>query len=275
MQYNPQLCAKAIREKTSIQPTIGIILGSGLSELGASLQDCVEIDYEDIPGFPSASVSGHSGKVSIGYLQGKAVICLQGRVHRYEGTHAHIAVKNMIRALKCLGVKDLIITNASGSLNAEMPPGSIMMITDHINFQLDNPLLGDNDEEFGPRFPPVDQAYHPAACEIMRACAKQCEVKLYEGVYISVMGPSYETKAEIRTFKHWGADAVGMSTVPDVLVANHCGLRITALAVITNYATGLATQSHDHKNVVDTAQKAASSLQNLINEYIARIDHDI
>lgn len=273
-EYNPHLCAETIKQAINLQPKFAFILGSGLSGFGEQISDATEIDYQKIPGFPAANISGHAGKIRAGYCHDIPIICCQGRAHRYEGSDAHIIVKNLIRALKLLGVEHLIITNAAGSLDQAMPPGSIMMITDHINFQLDNPLVGENDDEFGPRFPPIDLAYHPPSQEVMRTTAKDVEIDLFEGVYACVMGPSYETKAEINAFKKLGANAVGMSTVPEVIVANHCAMKISALSVITNYATGLASEQHDHNKVVQAAKQAATNLEKLLIKFIKRISDE-
>lgn len=255
----------------NFQPTVGIVLGSGLGQLAQELQDAQFIDYDELPGFPKVTVKGHGGKLILGYWHGVGVVCLQGRAHTYEGIEHYQTVKNYVRTLKLLGCTHFIATNASGSLREEVGPGELMLITDHINLQPSNPLIGPNDDEFGPRFYPLDNAYDSGMRSTLSAVAKQNDIKLNEGVYISVLGPHYETAAEIRAFKILGADAVGMSTVPEVLVANHCGLKVAVIAMITNYATGLSTTSHSHDSVVDVAANAANKLNTLLKYYILEL----
>ncbi len=255
----------------NFQPTVGIVLGSGLGQFAQELQDAQFIDYDELPGFPKVTVKGHGGKLILGYWHGVGVVCLQGRAHTYEGIEHYQTVKNYVRTLKLLGCTHFIATNASGSLREEVGPGELMLITDHINLQPSNPLIGPNDDEFGPRFYPLDNAYDSDMRSTLSAVAKKNDIKLNEGVYISVLGPHYETAAEIRAFKILGADAVGMSTVPEVLVANHCGLKVAVIAMITNYATGLSTTSHSHDSVVDVAANAANKLNTLLKHYILEL----
>lgn len=213
-------------------------------------------------------MEGHGGVLVLGYLNGVGVICLQGRAHTYEGVENYETVKTYIRTLKILGCEYFIATNASGSLREEVGPGEIMLITNHINLQPSNPLIGPNDDEFGPRFYPLDNAYDKKMRSDLLAVAQKNSITLNQGVYISVLGPHYETAAEIRAFKILGADAVGMSTVPEVLVANHCGMKVAVIAMITNYATGLDHTSHSHEAVVKTAEGASAKLSTLIKQYI-------
>lgn len=253
----------------SFKPVIAIILGSGLGQFAEELEDSISINYENLPGFPKITVHGHGGKLILGYWKGVAVICLQGRAHTYEGLENYETVKTYVRTLKILGCTHFIATNASGSLREEVGPGELMLITDHINLQPSNPLIGPNDEDFGPRFYPLDNAYDQTMRDDLLAIATKNAIKLNEGVYISVLGPHYETAAEIRAFKILGADAVGMSTVPEVLVANHCGLKVAVIAMITNHATGLSKTSHSHEAVVNMAAGAAEKLNTLIKHYIS------
>jgi purine-nucleoside phosphorylase len=269
--YNPHLCAQTIQKKITTPAKVAVILGSGLGGFATQLQATKTMSYAEIPGFPTSNIAGHHGKIIAGTLQETPIICFQGRVHRYQGTDSHIIVKNMIRALKLMGIEHLILTNAAGSLEPDMPPGSIMLISDHINMQLENPLLGDNDDDFGPRFPPIDAAYDAKSRQRLKQIAAEHNIPLPEGTYLSVMGPSYETKAEIAAFKVLGANAVGMSTVPEVIVANHCNLRLSALSIITNFATGLATEQHDHQAVVHTAEQAATDLSVLLTQFISTL----
>ncbi|HRD68612.1 MAG TPA: purine-nucleoside phosphorylase [Legionella sp.] len=253
---------------SSFTPTIGIVLGSGLGQFAEELDQPVAINYEELPGFPKVTVEGHGGKLILGYWHGVGVVCLQGRAHTYEGIEHYETVKTYVRTLKLLGCTYFIATNASGSIREDVGPGELMLITDHINLQPSNPLIGPNDEEFGPRFYPLDNAYDKSMQTKFLAVAENNAIKLNQGVYISVLGPHYETAAEIRAFKVLGADAVGMSTVPEVLVANHCGLKVAVIAMITNYATGLAKTSHSHDSVVKMASGAADKLNQLMKEFI-------
>lgn len=254
--------------RPDFKPTIAVVLGSGLGQFAHELEDTIEIDYSNLPGFPRPTVQGHHGTMILGYWHKIGVVCLQGRSHSYEGLEHYETVKNYIRTVKLLGCQYLIATNASGSMREDIPPGELMMITDHINFQPMNPLIGPNDDEFGPRFYPLDNAYDLNMRQKLSVVAVKNDIKLHEGVYISVLGPHYETAAEIRAFKLLGADAVGMSTVPEVLVANHCGLKVAVIATMTNFATGLNSTSHSHDDVVATAEQAAGKLNRLIKNYI-------
>ncbi len=250
------------------KPHIGIVLGSGLGMLADHLDDKVSIPYSELAGFPMVSVHGHGGNLILGRLHGIDIVCLQGRSHTYEGLN-YAPVVTYVRTLKLLGCEIFLATNASGSLREDVGPGSLMLITDHINMQPGNPLVGPNDERFGPRFFPVDNAYDQSLRTKFLEIARAEEIDLHQGVYISVLGPNYETAAEIKAFRILGADAVGMSTVPEVLVANHCGMKVAVIATITNYATGLATSSHSHEAVVLTASRAAEQLSMLVKQFIA------
>ena len=251
-------------------PKIGIVLGSGLGGFAEQLDDVVFISYEKLPGFPKITVQGHGGTLALGYLSGVPVVCLQGRAHSYEGNN-HDIVKTYIRTLKLLGCDYFLATNASGSLREDVPPGELMLITDHINLQPGNPLVGPNDYAFGPRFLPLDDAYNPSMRERLLNIAHQENIKLHQGVYIAVLGPNYETAAEIRAFRMLGADAVGMSTVPEVLIAHHCGMKVAVIATITNFATGLNATSHSHESVVHTASQAVEKLNRLIKTFVTEL----
>jgi xanthosine phosphorylase len=255
----------------TFEPKVGIILGSGLGQFAEELEDATVIDYEELPGFPKVTVKGHSGKLILGYWHGVEVVCLQGRAHTYEGLDKYQTVKNYVRTLKLLGCTYFIATNASGSLREEVVPGDLMLITDHINLQPSNPLIGPNDDEFGPRFYALDDAYNASMRASIMSIAEKNNIKLSQGVYLSVLGPHYETAAEIRAFRILGADAVGMSTVPEVLVANHCGMKVAVIAMITNHATGLSKTSHSHDEVVKTAVNAADKLNTLLKQYIVEL----
>ena len=266
------LAAEQIKKQhPAFQPKIGIVLGSGLGQFADELEHKVSISYEELPGFPETTVKGHSGKLILGSWHGVDVVCLQGRAHTYEGIEHYETVKNYVRTLKLLGCTHFIATNASGSLREEVGPGELMLITDHINLQPSNPLIGPNDDEFGPRFYPLDNAYDANMQKRLLAIAEKNNIRLAQGVYISVLGPHYETAAEIKAFKIWGVDAVGMSTVPEVLVANHCGMHVAVVAMITNYATGLSKTSHSHDAVVQMASNAAVKLNILLKHYIMEL----
>lgn len=269
-QSNAYRAADFIKKlNPSFKPTVAVVLGSGLGQFADELTDSVRINYEELPGFPKLTVHGHGGNLILGYWNGMGVVCLQGRAHTYEGLENYDAVKTYVRTLKCLGCTYFIATNASGSLREDVGPGELMLISDHINLQPGNPLIGINDDEFGPRFYPLDNAYDKTMRQDLLSIAADNSIPLNEGVYISVLGPHYETAAEIRAFKLWGADAVGMSTVPEVLVANHCGMHVAVIATITNFATGLSKTPHNHNSVVTTAEHAAKKLNLLLKKYIS------
>lgn len=268
---NAELAAKLIKERfPTFNPTIGIVLGSGLGSFTEQLENPVTIPYEELPGFPKVTVQGHRGQLVLGHLYGVGVVCLQGRAHSYEGPTFE-TVKTYIRTLKLLGCETFLATNASGSLREDVGPGELMLITDHINLQPGNPLVGPNDDTFGPRFPPLDGAYNKTLQQTLLSLAEQEDIRLNHGVYVSVLGPNYETAAEIKAFRILGADAVGMSTVPEVLVAVHAGMKVAVIAIITNYATGLATTSHSHDEVVAMANQAAEKLNRLIKRFIKEL----
>lgn len=254
-------------------PIVGVVCGSGLGSFTEQLEDSVRIPYEDLPGFPNVTVSGHGGYLVLGRLGGTDIACLEGRSHSYENQD-FTPVLTYIRTLKLIGCQFFIATNASGSLREDVGPGELMLITDHINMQPGNPLAGENDDRFGPRFYPLDNAYDKDMRTKLLDISQQEHINLHQGVYISVLGPNYETAAEIRAFRIMGADAVGMSTVPEVLVANHCGLKVAVIATITNYATGLSTSSHSHEAVVMMASNASKQLNHLLTQYVSQLNYE-
>ncbi len=256
-----------LNQYPQFKPQVAIVLGSGLGGLADQLQDLVVISYKDLPGFPSGSIHGHAGKLVLGRMGGVDVVCLQGRAHLYEGNHAHDIVKTYVRTLKLLGCEYFIATNAVGSLHEEISPGELVLIHDHINLQPTNPLVGPNDDAFGPRFLPLDKVYDATLQETFHQLASEHDIRLHRGVYLALLGPNYETAAEIRAFRILGADVVGMSTVPEVLVAAHCGLKIGVISIVTNYATGLNATVHDHAEVVSVAEKAGEKLSQLIRAF--------
>ena len=265
------LAAAIIQERAPhFKPQIGIILGSGLGGFADQLDDAISIPYGELPGFPNTTVIGHGGSLTLGRMAGVSVVCLAGRAHGYEGDTS-ATVKTYVRTLKLLGCDYFLATNASGSLCEEVGPGELMVITDHINMQPSNPLVGPNDDAFGPRFLPLDTAYDAILREKLLQSAQQENISLHQGVYIAVLGPNYETAAEIRAFRMLGADAVGMSTVPEVLIAHHCGMKVAVIATITNFATGLNQTAHSHDDVVHTASQAVEKLQRLMRRFVATL----
>ncbi len=245
-------------------PKIGIILGSGLSDLADQINNAISIPFADIPGFPTITTAGHPGKLILGQLENIPVVCLQGRAHLYEGVST-TTLKILIRTIKLLGCSILIMTNSSGSLRTDVGPGELMLITDHINFQPGNPLVGPNDEEFGPRFVSMDEAYDHELRTRLISVAQELKIKLAQGVYISTIGPIFETPAEIRAFRALGADAVGMSTVPEVIIARHCGLRVAVIAGITNLAAGMSNEILSHEHTLQHAELFKQNLKLLIS----------
>ena len=244
-------------------PRLGIILGSGLGAVAEALEDAVQVPYTELPDFPAPSVHGHTGTLALGTLSGVPVACLRGRRHIYEGGDPG-AMRGPVRALKAAGAEALFVTNAAGSLRADVGPGSLMAISDHINMLGVNPLTGPNDEAVGPRFPSLRDAYDPELRATLAATAAELGIALAEGVYLATAGPSFETPAEIRAFRTLGADAVGMSTVPEVILARHAGLRVVAVSAITNLAEGMSGEPLSHEQTLRYANEAAVDLTRLI-----------
>ena len=254
-------------------PRIGIVLGSGLGAVADAVSDPVVVDYEELPGFPRPTVAGHAGRAVLGQIAGVPVAVLQGRAHLYEGGSVE-ALRTPVRALRGAGAEILVLTNAAGSLRAEVGPGQLMAITDHINMTGMNVLIGPNDEQVGPRFPPLRDAYDRGLLELLRATAVDAGVPLAEGVYLAVSGPSFETAAEIGAFRAIGADAVGMSTVHETIVARHCGLRVAAVSAITNLAEGMSAEPLSHEQTLRDAQRAGEDLGRLLLRFVERIGAD-
>lgn len=254
-----------LEEKGMTAPEFGLILGSGLGELGEEIENAVVIDYAEIPHWGQSHVVGHAGKLVYGDLSGRKVLALQGRFHFYEGNPMEV-VTFPVRVMKALGCQGVIVTNAAGGIN--YGPGTLMAITDHINFTGNHPLIGTNLDEFGPRFPDMSDAYTAAYREKAHAIAEQIGVKLDQGVYIGVSGPSYETPAEIRAFKTLGADAVGMSTVPEVIVAAHSGLKVLGISAITNFAAGFQSELN-HEEVVEVTERIKGDFKRLVKAILA------
>lgn len=255
--------AEYIKSKISGEYGIGIILGSGLGSLGEKIENPHYVNYCDIPGFPVSTAPGHAGRFVFGTLNGKNVMCMQGRVHLYEGYPVESVVMP-IRVMRLMGVKTLIVTNAAGGINESFNVGDIMLITDHINFTGRNCLMGKNDGKFGVRFPDMSFAYSPDLGEVALKCADELGMKLQKGVYIGCTGPSYETPAEIRAFRVLGADTVGMSTVQEVIAANHCGMKVLGFSLVSNKAAGLSGERLTEEEVLLIGKQKSAEMQNLI-----------
>jgi len=257
-----QKTVRAIGKSTGLRPSLGIVLGSGFQ--GVAARVCVEarLPYSKLPGFPPTGVTGHSGELLVGTLQGIPVAVLSGRAHYYEG-HEMSAVTFAVRTLAAWGLKDLLLTNAAGGINKRFRPGDFMLLTDHINFMGTNPLRGCAVKGQN-RFVDMSHAYDSGFAKLLKAAARQARLRLRSGVYLAVTGPSYETPAEIRAFAKLGADAVGMSTVPEAIAARQCGLRIAGLSCITNLAAGVGRQELSHKEVLETAERVEGLAADLL-----------
>lgn len=261
-----QGAAQAI-EKACGGADIGLILGSGLGNSIASLTNERAIAYSDIPGFPTPTVPGHNGEWVTGDMHGKRVAIMRGRFHFYEGYPIQDVVLP-VRVMQQLGVKMLIVTNAAGGVNTDFKPGDLMLIRDTINYSGVNPLMGPNLDAFGPRFPDMSREFDMGLCDIAKACAQKQGLKLQEGIYMWFSGPSFETPAEIRMSRILGADAVGMSTVPEVIVARHGGMRVLGISCITNMAAGILDQPLNHEEVLETGERVRQSFSNLIDAIV-------
>jgi xanthosine phosphorylase len=255
--------AAVMTERAGIRPRVGVVLGSGLGAVADAVVDATAIDYADLPGFPRPTVAGHGGRAVLGTMGDVPVAVLQGRAHVYEGGELD-RIRVPVRALKAAGADIVVLTNAAGSLREEVGPGRLMLITDHINLSGTNILAGPNDDEIGPRFTSLRDAYDPELRERFHAAADQLGTELVDGVYLAVSGPTFETPAEIRAFGMLGADAVGMSTVHETAVARHSGLRVVAVSAITNFAEGMQPEPLSHEQTLRDAQTAADALAPLL-----------
>lgn len=251
-------------------PKIGMVLGSGLGTVADELTQPITIPYQAIPGIHSSAVAGHASLLVLGYLQGVPVACLKGRLHIYEGA-SYESIRTLIRIVRQLGAGELIIAGAVGSINTDMGPGEVMLINDHINLQPGNPLVGPNDESIGPRFVSLENAYDEELREIFLRAAKPFNFNIQQGVYISLLGPSFETPAEIRAYRLLGADVVGMSVVPEVIIARHCGLRVVGLGAISNLAVGLSPEKVTHEGTLHYGEIAARKLVKLIPAFVKEL----
>jgi purine-nucleoside phosphorylase len=264
-----QAAAAAVRAKTALAPTVGLILGSGLGSFADTLTERVSIPYGEIPNMPESRVVGHAGNLVLGRVGSAPVACLQGRVHAYEG-HAMDKVVFGARLLAALGARVVLITNAAGGIREGMAPGDLMVLSDHLNLMGHNPLIGPNVDAWGPRFPDMTEAYSKRLRELAQGAAHEAGVPLTEGVYAALMGPTYETPAEIRMLRTLGADAVGMSTVPEVIALRHQRVLVGAMSCITNLAAGISKGELDHSEVEETARASRSRFVALLSGWIAR-----
>ena len=263
--------AAAIRERCGVLPESAIVLGSGLGDFADTLLEAVPMAYTDLPHWPAPAVVGHAGQLVIGSIAGKRIAVLSGRVHLYEGHDAATVVFG-IRVMGRIGVKRVILTNAAGGINTSFASGALMIIDDHINLQFcKNPLGGPNDERFGPRFPDMTEVYSARMRALARDAAKAKGIDVEHGVYVAVEGPSYETPAEIRMFRTIGADAVGMSTVPEAIAARHMGLEVLGISCISNMAAGVLRQPIDHEEVIRTTQRVRGAFGALLEGIVERI----
>ena len=259
-----------IKEKAgNYTPEIALVLGSGLGGFTDG-KEGIEIPYKDIPNFPNSTVQGHKGSLFFYSDWGKDILVMQGRFHYYEG-NTFDAMRFPIKVFKALGVKKLILTNAAGGLDKNYAPGDLMLIKDHINFLGINPLIGKNDDSFGERFPDMSQAYSLELRELAKKCAKENNIDLKEGVYVATSGPSYETPSEVKMLKLMGADVVGMSTVPETIVANWCGMKVLGISLISNYASGVTGQKLNHQEVLEAGKIASGKISCLVNSILEKI----
>jgi len=258
---------RRIRETSELEPRVGVVLGSGLGGLADSLENRVEIPYREIPGWPTATAVGHAGVLVLGDVDGVPIAVMRGRAHLYEGVGADRAVFG-VRVLGALGVRTLVVTNAAGAINEAFRPGMLVLISDHVNLQATSPLVGQNDDELGPRFPDMSDAYDPDLRRRAHEAAERLGIELPEGVYAAWLGPQFETPAEIRFMRAIGGDLAGMSTVPEVIAARHLGIRCLGISVVTNMAAGVRPEKIDHNAVVEVGARAAGSLTALLRELV-------
>ena len=265
-------CYESIQKKIDFKPEIALVLGSGLGDYGETIDIVATLDYHDIEGFPVSTVAGHKGRFIFGYIQGVPVVCMQGRDHYYEG-YAMSDVVLPTRLMKMMGAKVLFLTNAAGGLNFDFQAGDFMMIIDHIMTFVPSPLIGENINELGARFPDMSDVYKKDLQDIIRGTAKELGIKLQEGVYIQLTGPNYETPAEVRMCRALGADAAGMSTAAEAVAANHVGMKVCGISCITNLGCGMLDQPLSHAEVQETADRVAVDFKRLVTQVIVNIYH--
>lgn len=265
-----EAAAAAIRARVKLTPTVGVVLGSGLGAWADTLADRVVVPYAEVPGMPTSSVVGHAGNLVIGRVGQHVAACLQGRVHLYEG-HAPDRVVFGVRLLARLGCRSVVLTNAAGGIRRTFAPGDLMLLSDHLNLMGENPLRGPNDARFGTRFPDMTEAYSRKLREAAIAAGRETGVRLHEGVYAGLLGPTYETPAEIHMLRTLGADAVGMSTVPEVIALRHMGVRVGAISCITNLAAGLSPTPLNHAEVEETAKRTKAAFTSLLSAWVGGV----
>jgi len=262
--------ARYLAQRTPHRPRVGLVLGSGLGAFAGTLREPTAVDYRDIPHFPVSTAVGHAGRLVVGLAGNVPVAVMQGRVHFYEGYSARDVVFP-VRTLGLFGMKTLVLTNAAGGINRKLKARGLMLIRDHLNLQGSNPLLGPNDERFGPRFPDMTEAYSHELRAVARRVARRQKLRLFEGVYAAMHGPSYETPAEIRMLSKLGADAVGMSTVPEVIAANHMRLRVLAISCVTNLAAGISKKKINHEEVLEAGERVGKQFSAFLRALIPEL----
>jgi purine-nucleoside phosphorylase len=250
------------------KPTVAIVLGSGLGGLAKAIQNPIRVPFKEIPGFPEATVVGHDGAVIAGSLGGREIVALSGRFHMYEGHSAALAAFP-VRVCHALGIRELFVSNAAGGISTKLRVGDLMMISDHLNLMGSNPLVGP-EQEGETRFPDMTDAYDPGLRRIMRTTAERLKIPLREGVYVGLLGPSYETPSEVKMLRLLGADAVGMSTVPEVIMARALGMRVAGISCITNAAAGVTGAALSHAEVLETTQRVSAAFESLVTEFLVR-----
>lgn len=259
-----------IQSRIVVEPQVGLILGSGLGELADEIEDAVRIPYESIPHFPVSTVEGHAGQLVIGTLRGKPVVAMQGRFHYYEG-YSMQEVTFPVRVMKALGVRQLFVTNACGGMNPAFKPGDLMIIQDHLNLTGANPLIGANEPTLGPRFPDMSRAYTPELLNLVKDTAASLGIEVQQGVYGGISGPNYLPPAELIMLRHLGADAVGMSTVPEVIVASHMSMQVIGISCVTDMAIGEELEPLSHDQVIEVANRTKPKFISLVKEVVAKL----
>ena len=263
-------CYESLKKRISFKPRVGLILGSGLGDYAEKIKIEETLNYSDIEGFPVSTVMGHKGRFVFGYIGETPVVAMQGRVHYYEG-YPMSDVVLPTRLMGLMGIKMLVLTNAAGGVNTGYKPGEFMMITDHILYGVPNPLIGPNLDELGPRFPDMSETYSIRLRDLIRKSAEKCNIKIQEGVYAQLTGPSYETPAEVRMVRTLGGDAVGMSTACEAVAAHHMGIEVCGISCITNMAAGILKQKLNHQEVQETADRVSKDFQTLVTELITQM----
>lgn len=263
-------CLKSVRAKTSFEPKVALVLGSGLGKFAEEIEVVDRISYSEIEGFPMSTVPGHAGQYVFGYVEGVPVVCMQGRVHYYEG-YPITDVVLPVRLMALMGAKYLFLTNASGGINKDFKAGDFMLLTDHVSIFAPNPLIGPNIDEIGTRFPDMSMVYNPVLRDIILDVAKDFDISMQQGVYAQLTGPSFESPAEIKLLGKLGVDAVGMSTVVEAIAANHMGMKICAISCVCNLAAGISENPLTHDEVQEAAAKAAPLFKQIVRESIIRI----